>query len=150
MTLVEDFTNLNKFPENSCQLASREPFKDKHLKIMSDVIFTAAGSAIMIEDDHNQKLQSKRETYAPKAFGSITFNPTLTKLSIITKHSFPYTLFLLNLDTSCREAPSQSSCSPTTDQEHALFEKNSFLQHSGMHAIVACSTILSMPMSPVQ
>ena len=83
--LVEDFTNLNKLLENSCQLALRQPLKDKQLIVMSDASFTAAGYAIMIEDDPNQKLQSKRKTYAPIAFGSKTFNPTQTKLSIYAK-----------------------------------------------------------------
>ena len=83
--LVEDFTNLNKLLENSCQLALRQPLKDKQLIVISDASFTAAGYAIMIEDDPNQKLQSKRKTYAPRAFGSKTFNPTQTKLSIYVK-----------------------------------------------------------------
>ena len=52
---------------------------------MSDASFTAAGYAIMIEDDPNQKLQSKRKTYAPIAFGSKTFNPSQTKMSIYAK-----------------------------------------------------------------
>ena len=83
--LVEDFTNLNKLLKNSCQLALRQPLKDKQLIVMSDASFTAAGYAIMIEDDPSQKLQSKRKTYAPIAFGSKTVNPTQTKLSIYAK-----------------------------------------------------------------
>ena len=83
--LVEDFTNLNKLLENSCQLALKQPLKDKQLIVMSDASFTAAGYAIMIEDDPKQKLQSKRKTYAPIAFGSKTFNPTQTKMSIYAK-----------------------------------------------------------------
>ena len=83
--LVEDFTNLNQLLENSCQLALKQPLKDKQLIVMSDASFTAAGYAIMIEDDPNQKLQSKRKTYAPIAFGSKTFNPTQTKMSIYAK-----------------------------------------------------------------
>ena len=55
---------------------------------MSDASFTAAGYAIMIEDNPTQKLQSKRKTYAPIAFGSKTFNPTQTKLSIYAKEFF--------------------------------------------------------------
>ena len=86
--LVEYFTNLNKLLENSCQLALKQPLKDKQLIIMSDASLTAAGYAIMIEDDPNQKLQSKRKTYAPIAFGSKTFNPTQTKMSIYAKE-FP-------------------------------------------------------------
>ena len=64
--------------------------------------FTAAGYAIMIEDDPNQKLQSKRKNYAPKAFGTKTFSPKQTKMSIYAKEFlfFSYILHLLNLDTS--------------------------------------------------
>ena len=87
--LVEDFTNLNKLLGNSCQLALKQPLKDKQLIVMSDASFTAAGYAIMIEDDPNQKLQSKRKTYAPIAFGSKTFNPTQTKMSIYAKEFLP-------------------------------------------------------------
>ena len=86
--LVEDFTNLNQLLENSCQLALKQPLKDKQLIVMSDASFTAAGYAIMIENDPNQKLQSKRKTYAPIAFGSKTFNPTQTKMSIYAKEFF--------------------------------------------------------------
>ena len=52
---------------------------------MTDASFAAAGHAIMIEDDPNQKLQSRRKTYAPIAFGSNTFNPTQIKMSIYAK-----------------------------------------------------------------
>ena len=83
--LVEDFINLNKVLENSCQLALKQPLKNKQFIVMSDASFTAAGCAIMIEDDPNQKLQSKRNTYAPIAFGSKTFNPTQTKMAIYSK-----------------------------------------------------------------
>ena len=84
--LVEDFANLNKLLENSCQLALKQPLKNKQLIVMSDASFTAAGGyAIMIGDDPNQKLQSKCKTYAPIAFGSKTFDPTQTEMSIYAK-----------------------------------------------------------------
>ena len=83
--LVEVFTNLNKLLEKSCQLALKQPLKNKQLIVISDASFTAAGFALMIEDDPNQKLQSKQKTYAPIAFGSKTFNPTQTKMSIDAK-----------------------------------------------------------------
>ena len=57
-------------------MALKQPLKDKQLIVMSGASFTAAGYAIMIEDDPQQKLQPKRKTYAPIAFGSKTFNPT--------------------------------------------------------------------------
>ena len=71
--------------ENSCRLALKQPLKDKQLIVMSDASFTAAGYAIMIEDDPIRELQSKRKTYAPIAFGSKTFNTTQTKMSIYAK-----------------------------------------------------------------
>ena len=78
---MEAFTNLNKPLENPCQLALKQPLKNKQLVVMSDASFTAAGYAIMIEDNPSQKLHSKRKTSAPIAFGSKTFNPTQTKMS---------------------------------------------------------------------
>ena len=95
--MVEDFTTLNKPLENSCQLVLKQPLKHKQLIVMSDASFSAAGYAIMIEDDPSQKLQPKRKTYAPIAFGSKTFNPTQTKMSIYAKE---FLSRLLNLDTS--------------------------------------------------
>ena len=67
--LVGDSTNLNKLLEIFCQLALKPPLKNKQLIVMSDANFRAAGYAIIIEDDPNQKVQSKRKTYAPIAFG---------------------------------------------------------------------------------
>ena len=86
--LVEDITNLNTLLENSCRLALKQPIKHKQPIVMSNASFTAAGYAIKIGDDSNQKLQSSRKTYAPIAFGSKTFNTTKTKTSIYAKEFF--------------------------------------------------------------
>ena len=83
--LTSNFEQLNNLLLQSCQMALKQPLKDKQLIVMSDASFTAAGYAIMIEDDPQQKLQSKRKTYAPIAFGSKTFNPTQLKMSKYAK-----------------------------------------------------------------
>ena len=83
--LTSNFEQLNNLLLQSCQMAFKQPLKDKQLIVMSDASFTAAGYAIMIEDDPQQKLQSKRKTYAPIAFGSKTFNPTQLKMSIYAR-----------------------------------------------------------------
>ena len=49
--LLKNSTNLNKLLENLCQLALRQTLKNKQLIVMSDASFTAAGYAILIEDD---------------------------------------------------------------------------------------------------
>ena len=78
----------------------KQPVKDKQLILMSDASFTAAGYAIMIEDDSQQKLQSKQKTYAPKIFGSKTSNHTQLKMSIHAKEFLTiFLVFFLNLDT---------------------------------------------------
>ena len=52
---------------------------------MTDASFHAAGYAIMVEDDPQQKFTSTRKTYAPVAFGSKTFSPAQLKMSIYAK-----------------------------------------------------------------
>ena len=64
----------------------KQPLKKKQFIAMSDASFiAAAGYAIMLEHDPNQKLKSKRKAYAPIAFGSKTFNPKQRKMSIYAK-----------------------------------------------------------------
>ena len=52
---------------------------------MTDASFRSAGYAPMIEDNPNQKIQSKRKTYAAVAFGSKNFSPAQLKMSIYSK-----------------------------------------------------------------
>ena len=52
---------------------------------MTDASFRSAGYAIMIADNPDQKIQSKRRTYAPVAFGSKNFSPAQLKKSIYSK-----------------------------------------------------------------
>ena len=52
---------------------------------MMDASFRSAGYALMIEDFPDQKIQSKRKTYAPVAFGSKMFSPAQLKMSVYTK-----------------------------------------------------------------
>ena len=52
---------------------------------MTDASFSAAGYAVLIEDDPFEKYTSTRKTFARVAHGSITFSPTQLKMSIYTK-----------------------------------------------------------------
>ena len=54
-TILEVFKNLNQQLEQSCKLAPKQPIKNKQLILMTDASFTAAGYAIMIEDEPDQK-----------------------------------------------------------------------------------------------
>ena len=52
---------------------------------MTDASFRASGYALMIEEDYERKLLSKRKTFAPVAFGSRVFSPAQLKMSIYCK-----------------------------------------------------------------
>ena len=52
---------------------------------MTDASFRSAGYFLMIEDDPQQKINSKRKTFAPIAFGSKIFSPAQLKMSIYSK-----------------------------------------------------------------
>ena len=52
---------------------------------MTYASFRSAGCALMIEDNPDQKILSKRKTYAPMAFGSKFFSPAKLKLTIYSK-----------------------------------------------------------------
>ena len=55
--------------------------------LMTDASFGAAGFAVLIEDDPNQKFPSISKSYAPVAYGSKTFTPSQIKMSNYAKNS---------------------------------------------------------------
>ena len=80
--LKETFDSVNKALGDACKLALKQPIPGKQLVLMTDASFRNAGCALMIEDNPDQKIQSKRKTYAPVAFGSKVFSPAQLKMSI--------------------------------------------------------------------
>ena len=83
--LKENFDSVNKALSVACQLALKQPIPGKQLVLMTDASFRSAGYALMIEDNPDQKIRSKRKTYAHVAFGSKIFSPAQLKLSIYSK-----------------------------------------------------------------
>ena len=83
--LKEDFDSINKALNDACELALKQPNPGKQLVLMTDASFRSSGYALMIEDNPDQKIQSKRKTYAPVAFGSKTFSPAQLKMSTYSK-----------------------------------------------------------------
>ena len=76
--LKEIFDSVNKALSDACQLALKQHIPGKQLVLTTDVSFRSAGYGRMIEDNPDQKIQSKRKTYAPVAFGSKIFSPAQT------------------------------------------------------------------------
>ena len=74
--IMKEFREINEALDRCCQLALRQPLPGKQLVLMTDASFQAAGYAVLIEDDPNQKYTSTRKTYAPIAYGSKTYSPS--------------------------------------------------------------------------
>ena len=83
--IMKEFRGINETLDRCCQLALRQPLPGKQLVLMTDASFQAAGYAVLIEDDPNQKYTSTRKTYAPIAYGSKTYSPSQIKMSIYAK-----------------------------------------------------------------
>ena len=83
--LNETFDSVNKVLSDACDLALKQPIPGKQLVLMTDASFRSAEYALMIEDNPDQKIQSKRKTYAPVASGSKIFSPAQLKMSIYSK-----------------------------------------------------------------
>ena len=83
--LKATFDSVNKALSDACELALKQPTPGKQLVLMTDASFRSAGYALMIEDNPNQKIQSKRKTYPPVAFESKIFSPAQLKMSIYSK-----------------------------------------------------------------
>ena len=100
--LKETFDSVNKALSDAFALALKQPIPGKQLVLMTDASFRSAGYALMIEDNPDEKIQSKRKTYAPVAFGSKIFSPAQLKMSIYSTeflaiymafHEFPHILW---------------------------------------------------------
>ena len=83
--LVDNFKAINASLAEACGHALRQPIAGKQYVLMTDASFRASGYALMIEDNDNKKILSKRKTFAPVAFGSRVFSPSQLKMSIYCK-----------------------------------------------------------------
>ena len=88
--LIETFDSKNIALSDACELALQQPIPGKQLVLTTDASFRSAGYALMIEDNPDQKIQSKRKTYAPVAFASNVFSPGQLKMSVYSKDFFGY------------------------------------------------------------
>ena len=83
--LKETFDSVNETLSDACQLALKQPILGKQLGLMTDASLRSAGYALIIEDNADQKIHSKRKTYAPVAFGSNVFSPAQLKMPVYSK-----------------------------------------------------------------
>ena len=82
--LVVNFKEINASLAEACGLAVRQPKAGKQNVLMTNASFRASGYALMIEENVEWKLLSKK-TFAPVAFGLRVFSPALLRMSIYCK-----------------------------------------------------------------
>ena len=80
--LLDNFKAINTSLAEACGLALRQPVAGKQYVLMTDASFRASGSALVIEENDDKKLLSKRKTFA---FASRVFSPLQLKMSIYCK-----------------------------------------------------------------
>ena len=80
--LKETFDSVNR---TLSELVLKQPISGKQHVSMKNTSFRSAGYALMIAENPDQKIQSKRKTYAPAAFGWKNFSPAQLKKSMYSK-----------------------------------------------------------------
>ena len=145
--LKETFDSVNKALSDSCELALKQPILGKQLVLMTDASFRSAGYALMIEDNPDQKIQSKRKTYARVAFGSKIFSPAQLKMSINSKEFLAIYMAFLEFAHILWEATkptnvSTDNISVTRFFQPACSKQRQPHQQYGMHVIMCCNSTL--------
>ena len=83
--MKKTFDSVNKALSDACELALTQPIPGKQLVLMTHASFRSAGYAVMIEDNPDQKIRSRRKTYAPVAFGTKVLSRAQLKISMYSK-----------------------------------------------------------------
>ena len=83
--LKETFDSTNKTLSDACELALKQPIPKKQLVFLTDASFKSTENDLMVEDNPDQEMQSKWNTYAPVAFGSTTLSGAQLKMSLKSK-----------------------------------------------------------------
>ena len=83
--LKETIDSVNKALSDAWEIELNQPIPGNQLVLMTNASFRSAGYALMIEDNPDQKIQSKMKTYAPVAFVSKIFSPAQLKMSFYSK-----------------------------------------------------------------
>ena len=105
--LKETFDSVKKALSDVCQLALKQPIPGKQLALMTNASFRSIGNALMIEDNPDQKIQSKWRTYAPWHLGQ-KFSPLHNSKCPYTANKFWRSIWhFSNLHTFCGKQQSQ-------------------------------------------
>ena len=144
------FDSVNKTLNDACQIALKQPILGKHLVLMTDASFRSAGYAVLIEDNRDQKIQSKRKTFALVAFGSNFFPPAQLKTSVYSKDFLATYLAFHEFAHILWEASKPAIVLTDNKAVTRFFQTKLFHHLCGMHVFLCCSLTSKQHKSLVQ
>ena len=147
--LKETFDSVNKALSAACELAPKQPIPRKQLVFMTDASFRSTGYALMSEDNPDQKIQSKRKTYAPVAFGSKIFSHAQLKFSIYSRESLAIYMAFLEFAHFLWETSKPTIVLTIIESPCSSLQKP-FHHPCITHVIMCCSVTLEQHISPFQ
>ena len=140
--LKETFDSVKKALSDACESAIKQPIPGKQLVLMTDASFRSAGYALRFEDNPDQKIQSKRKTYAPVGFASKFFSPAQLMMSIYSKVFLAIYMAFLEIAHILWEATKPTIDLTDNKSVPAFSKQRQSHQHSGMHVIMCCNSTL--------
>ena len=81
--LLDNYKAINAALAEACGLALKQPIRGRQYVLMTDASFRASGYVLMIEEENDKKLNSKKKTSAPVAFGSKVISPAQLEMSVL-------------------------------------------------------------------
>ena len=105
--LKETFYSVNKAFSDACELALKQPTPSEQLVLMTDASFRSAGYAFLIEDNPDQKMQSKRKSYAPGQLAQKNFPLHNLKRPFTQRNFWQSIWHFSSLHTFCGKQQSQ-------------------------------------------
>ena len=148
--MKETFDSVNEALSDARKLALKQSIHGKQLVLMTDASSRSAGYALMIEDKPDQKIQSRRESYAPVAFGSKFFSPAQLKLSVYSREILAiYMAFLESAHILC-EATKPTIVLTDNKSVTQFFQTEAIPPFCGTHANMYCSATSQKHISLVQ
>ena len=127
--MKETFDSVTKTLSDACELAPKQPIPGKRIVLMKHSSFRTGGYALMIPDKSDQKINSKRKTYAPWRSDPKSSPLCNSRCLSTRKTSWQFTWLSLSLHTICGEQQSQQITNQSSDSS----KRKQFHQLCGTH-----------------
>ena len=141
---IKKLRELNEALDRCCQLALRQPLPGKQLVLMTDVSFQAAGYALLIKNNPNQKYTSTRKITILLFMAQRHTRHLKSKCPYKQKNFQSFTWPSKILDIYFGVSPNQLFSWPIANQSPDYFKPKWFPHPYGVSAILHCSLLLPL------